>query len=174
MLTQKQSSKVISGIQTEVVLQPFADRILIVITQLGKVGNLVRWRKLSTTETDTNFCTKIQASIPQTAPLLAQVSPDEQEPNISALPPPPPSIQLTPLLGSAPTDHLRTLYALYASQIATIIWIAEAGGLMDVRRRSVILGLALKKSGGEDQGLSEAERETFQQVMGMVRDLVEA
>ena len=42
MLTQKQSSKVISGIQTEVVLQPFADRILIVITQLGKVGNLVR------------------------------------------------------------------------------------------------------------------------------------
>jgi proteasome assembly chaperone 3 len=42
MLTQKQSSKVINGINTEVVLQPFADRILILITQLGKVGNLVR------------------------------------------------------------------------------------------------------------------------------------
>jgi len=42
MLIQKQSSKVINGIQTEVVLQPFADRILILITQLGKVGNLVR------------------------------------------------------------------------------------------------------------------------------------
>jgi hypothetical protein len=36
----------------------------------------------------------------------------------------------------------------------------------------VIVGLALKKSGEEDQGLSEAERETFHQVMGMVRDLV--
>ena len=55
-----------------------------------------------------------------------------------------------------------------------MIWIAEAGGVMDERRRSVILGLALKKSGGggEDQGLTEAEKETFHQIMGMVRDLV--
>lgn len=122
-------------------------------------------------KTDTDLCTKIQASIPQTAPLLAQPSPDMQEPNGSALPPPPPSIQLTPLLGSAPTDHLRTLHALYASQVATIVWVAEAGGLMDERRRSVIVGLALKRS-GEDQGLSEAERETFHQIMGMVTELV--
>ena len=122
-------------------------------------------------KTDTDLCTKIQASIPQTAPLLAQPSPDMQEPNGSALPPPPPSIQLTPLLGSAPTDHLRTLHALYASQVATIVWVAEAGGLMDERRRSAIVGLALKKS-GEDQGLSEAERETFHQIMGMVTELV--
>ena len=122
---------------------------------------------------DIDSCSKIQASIPQTAPLLVQPSPDEEEPNTSALPPPPPSIQLTPLLGSAPTDHLRTLYALYASQVATIVWTAEAGGLMDERRRSVIVGLALKKSGEEeDQGLSIAEKETFHQVMGMVRDLV--
>ena len=42
---------------------------------------------------------------------------------------------------------------------------------MDERRRSVIVGLALKKS-GEDQGLSEAERETFHQIMGMVTELV--
>lgn len=125
-----------------------------------------------TPRTNTDLHTKIQASIPQTAPLLAQPSSDEQERNVSALPPPPPSIQLTPLLGSAPTDHLRTLYTLYASQVATIIWIAEAGGLMDGHRRSVIVGLALEKSGGEDQGLSEAERETFHQVMGMIRDLV--
>jgi len=173
MLAQKQSSKVINGVKTEVVLQPFADRILILITQLGKVGNLVRLRKPSTPQTNTDLCTKIQASIPQTAPLLAQPSPDKEEPNASALPPPPPSIQLTPLLGNAPTDHLRTLYALYASQVATIVWIAEAGGSMDGRRRSVILGLALKKSGGEeDQGVSEAERETFHQVMDVVGDLV--
>ncbi|KAF9651429.1 hypothetical protein BDM02DRAFT_3163009 [Thelephora ganbajun] len=155
MLTQKQSSKIINGVKTEVVLQPFADRILILITQLGKVGNL------------------IQASIPQTTPLLAQLSPDNEEPNASTLPPPPPSIQLTSLLGSAPTDHLRTLYALYASQVATIIWTAEANGLMDERRRSVVLGLALKRSEEEEnEGLSEAERETFHQVMSMVKDLV--
>ena len=42
MLTQKQSSQIINGVETEVVLQPFADRILILVTQLGKVGNLVR------------------------------------------------------------------------------------------------------------------------------------
>ena len=173
MLMQKQTSKVINGVHTEVVLQPFADRVLILITQLGKVGNLVRGRKLLTAQTNTDSCVKIQASIPPTAPLLAQPSPDTEEPNISTLPPPPPSIQLTPLLGSAPTDHLRTLYTLYASQVATMIWVAEASGAMDERRCSVILGLALKKSGGEeDQGLSEAERETFHQVMGMVGDLV--
>ena len=116
---------------------------------------------------------KIQVSIPQAAPLLVQPSPDQGEPNTPTLPPPPPSIQLTPLLGSAPTDHLRTLYALYASQIATIIWIAETGELMDERRRSVVVGVALKKSGEEEsQGLSEAERETFHRVMGMIGDLV--
>jgi hypothetical protein len=43
---------------------------------------------------------------------------------------------------------------------------------MDESRRSVIVGLALKKSGEEDQGLSEAERGTFHQVMDMVGDLV--
>lgn len=44
MLTQRQSSKVINGVKTEIVVQPFADRILILITQMGKVGNLVRLR----------------------------------------------------------------------------------------------------------------------------------
>lgn len=42
MLTKKQGSKFINGAKTEVILLPFADRILILITQLGKVGNLVR------------------------------------------------------------------------------------------------------------------------------------
>jgi hypothetical protein len=43
---------------------------------------------------------------------------------------------------------------------------------MDERRRSVVVGLALKKLGEEDQGVSEVERGTFHQVMGMVEDLV--
>ena len=46
-------------------------------------------------------------------------------------------------------------------------------GLMDERRRSVIVGLALKNVVEEgDQGLSVAERETFHQVMTMVGDLI--
>jgi len=53
-----------------------------------------------------------------------------------------------------------------------MIWTAEASGLMDEHRRNVIVGLALKKTGEEDQGLSEAERGTFHQVMGMVGELV--
>ena len=56
MLMQKQTSKVINGVHTEVVLQPFADRVLILITQLGKVGNLVRGRKLLTAQTNTDSC----------------------------------------------------------------------------------------------------------------------
>ena len=129
--------------------------------------------KLSNSKTDADSCTKIQASIPQTASLLVQQSLDQGEPNAPTLPSPPPSIQLTPLLGSTPSDHLRTLYALYASQVATIIWTAEAGGLTEEHRRNVIVGLALKKTGEEeDRGLSEVERGTFHQVMGMVGELV--
>lgn len=111
--------------------------------------------------------------MPQTAPLLPAPSPDLDEPNALLLPPPPPSIQLTPLLGNAPTDHLRTLHALYASQIATLLWTSEAEGLMDSRRRSVIVGLALRKSDTEgSEELTEAERESFHGIMGMITELV--
>jgi proteasome assembly chaperone 3 len=36
-----QSSKDLDGKRTEVLLQTFADRILVLVTQMGKVGNLV-------------------------------------------------------------------------------------------------------------------------------------
>jgi proteasome assembly chaperone 3 len=35
-------SREINGIATEVVVQNYADRVLVLVTQLGKVGNLVR------------------------------------------------------------------------------------------------------------------------------------
>lgn len=121
------------------------------------------------------FWKKIQVSMPQTAPLEPPPTPDANEPNVLLLPPPSPSIQLTPLLGNAPTDHLRTLHALYASQIATVIWTIEAEGLIDVNRRSVIVGLALKKSEAESEGdPTNAERETFHGVMGMVKELIKS
>lgn len=43
MLPTSQTSKLIDDVHTEVVLQSFADRVLVLITQLGKVGNLVRY-----------------------------------------------------------------------------------------------------------------------------------
>jgi hypothetical protein len=41
-MTSGQLAKEINGKRTEVVLQKFADRCLVLVTQLGKVGNLVR------------------------------------------------------------------------------------------------------------------------------------
>ncbi len=40
-MASKQIAKDLNGINTEVVIQTFADRILVLVTQLGKVGNLV-------------------------------------------------------------------------------------------------------------------------------------
>jgi len=41
MLTSRQISRNLNGIPTEIVMQAFADRILVLITQMGKVGTLV-------------------------------------------------------------------------------------------------------------------------------------
>lgn len=42
MIQTKQLAREIEGVNTEVVIQRFADCTLLLITQLGKVGNLVR------------------------------------------------------------------------------------------------------------------------------------
>jgi hypothetical protein len=39
-------------------------------------------------------------------------------------------------------------------------------------RRSVIVGIALQKSSGADDRLTDVERETFTQVMSMVQELL--
>ncbi|GBE82165.1 hypothetical protein BKA93DRAFT_219783 [Sparassis latifolia] len=150
-----QAFRVLDGIPTEVLLQTYADRTLVLVTQLGKVGNL------------------IQATIPPTAPLLPAPPPNPLQPNVTPLPVPPTSIQLTPLLGNAPSDRLHTLYSLYASQIATVLWAEEAGNLLQGDRRGVVVGIALHKTAEtEDDGLTEHEREVFHGVMDMVRDLL--
>lgn len=86
-----------------------------------------------------------------------------------SLPPPPAAIQLTPLFGSTPTAHLQTLYSLYAAQIATLIWCHNLDGY----RRSVVVGLALRRIGGTDDGeIAEQERDVFGKVMSMVYDVI--
>ena len=42
MLQSATSVRELEGIQTDVLLQAFADRIVVLVTQLGKVGSLVR------------------------------------------------------------------------------------------------------------------------------------
>ncbi|KAI0689792.1 hypothetical protein BC835DRAFT_1282269 [Cytidiella melzeri] len=153
MLPSLQLTRELDGIQTDVVIQFFADQILVLVTQLGKVGNL------------------IQATMPDTAPLLPPPpSVDSSEPS---LPPPPPSIQLTPLLGQAQSEHGHTLHSLYASQVATVVWTAEETREMEVDRRGVIVGVALRSSPDDAEGGSnEHEQRVFLGVMKMIRELL--
>ncbi|KAI6005650.1 hypothetical protein EDD15DRAFT_2538545 [Pisolithus albus] len=137
--------QIIDGIQTDLLIQPFADRVFVQITQLGKVGSL------------------IQVSIPTTVPLASNGVSDPSE---HALPAPPAAIQLMPLFGSASSEHLRSLYSLYAAQVATLIWCAGGHMLGGSDRRSVIVGIALRQSTRTvEEGLDEHERKTFHETM---------
>ncbi|KAF7294870.1 hypothetical protein MIND_01024900 [Mycena indigotica] len=142
----RQLTRQLEGVQTEVVIQRFVDRVLVLVTQLGKVGNL------------------IQATIPETTPLAPPATADE-------LPEPSPAIQLTPLLGQGPSQHMQTLHSLYAAQIATIIWTASSNPL-DVTRKSVVVGIALQRTSSDDENLTAHERNVFGGVMKMILELV--
>ena len=62
---------------------------------------------------------------------------------------------------------------LYTAQIATIVWAAESDGLLEVDRRNIVVGIALRKSdGGDGGGLSQEDREVFIGVMNMLRELL--
>ncbi|KZT32406.1 hypothetical protein SISSUDRAFT_1066955 [Sistotremastrum suecicum HHB10207 ss-3] len=140
----------IQGSKTKVILQSFSDRVLILVTQRGKVGNL------------------IQASIPPTTPLISSE-------DVSS------AVHLTPLLGAAPSAHLHTLHALYATQIASQIWL---GSRLGADRRPVVVGIALNRTKSpsgtdkdrddDDLTLSDEERSTFQGVMDMVKEILTA
>ncbi|GMK56561.1 hypothetical protein CspeluHIS016_0304010 [Cutaneotrichosporon spelunceum] len=132
----------IGGLPTELLIQSFDDRILIVVTQSGKVGCLT------------------QASLPQVHQLLAPPSSAPSDAQLAALPPPPASIALTPLLGSPPD---AALHDLYVSQIATLVWWALQ--LAHAPRRAVVVGLALKNIG---DGVTDEQRTRFGGVMDMV------
>ncbi|KAG0707667.1 hypothetical protein DFH29DRAFT_592474 [Suillus ampliporus] len=159
MLSIHSTSVDIEGVPTEIMVQAFADRVLVLVTQMGKVGNL------------------IQASIPSTTPLLSTHDLDGPVENsdspTTGLPAPPAAIQLTPLLGSASSEHLQTLHSLYAAQIATIIWVEEGKRSLAVDRRSVVVGIALRKARVmEGDGLDVGERKTFHGVMNHLYRLV--
>ncbi|KAL4077094.1 hypothetical protein V8B97DRAFT_1939591, partial [Scleroderma yunnanense] len=144
MLNFSQTSVDIDGVQTDILVQPFADRIFVLITQVGKVGNL------------------IQVSMPSTAPLVASGASDPFDP-MDSLPTPPATIQLQSLLGSTSSEHLQTLHSLYAAQTATLVWLTEDVGS---DRRSIIVGIALRKfSAATVDELNEQERRMFRGTM---------
>lgn len=159
----------IAGQPTQILFQPFTDRILLVVTQVGKVGNLVS--HLFMLQECANV-PKIQVTLPTTNTFSPD--PPETTDNKNTLPVPSPTIQLTPLLGGSASDHHQTLQSLYASQIATIIWESPSQSALDGNRRSVVVGLALKRVGNAGSGceLSEEERATFQGVMRMLQDML--
>ncbi|KAG9016603.1 hypothetical protein FRB90_002842 [Tulasnella sp. 427] len=155
-----QVARSIGGTHTEVLIQSYGDRILVLVTQLGKVGCL------------------IQASIPAATPLPPPLAPP-------ALAPIPPGITLVPLFGQPPSG-MQTVYNLYASQIAAILWAYEGGD--GSTRRPVVVGLALKKTGSGSESVvvdgpgdeetggageaSDEERELFRGVMEMIKEVL--
>jgi len=152
MASSRQFTRSINGHSTELLVQAFADRILVLVTQMGKIGTL------------------IQATIPDSIPLLQNPELSEPYPNQDIpLPSPSPAIQLTTLLGTAPSEHMRTLYSLYAAQIAMIVWTQESNNVLELPRRSVVVGLALRRSNEiEDSDISESEKHVFRSVMSML------
>ncbi|WOO82882.1 uncharacterized protein LOC62_04G006365 [Vanrija pseudolonga] len=143
----------IAGVETELVVETFDDRVLVVLTQSGKVGCLT------------------QAHLPPVAQLVPPPAHTDAAPSaLSALPPPPPATHLTPLLGAPPQP---TLHELYVSQIATLVWWALQ--LARAPRRPVVVGLALKRAprgpglDDDDEGVDgDDERVRFAGVMDMV------
>lgn len=67
---------------------------------------------------------------------------------------------------------MQTLHSLYVSQIATLVWVAEPSTALDLGRKGVIVGLALKKQEGGTEGLSENEKTIFHGVMSLVQDML--
>ncbi|BGP15061.1 hypothetical protein JCM10213_002795 [Rhodosporidiobolus nylandii] len=159
-----QRARLIHGVHTDVLVQSFADRILVLVTQLGRIGCMIQ-------------VSPPPSTLPTPIPLAA-ASPST--PLLASLPPPHPSTVLTPLFGVPPSPHTASLHDLYASQIGAIVFrkFAEAAGAegagmpgMLGGAKPVVLGIALKKApDGEEEegGVTEKERETFAEVMEMV------
>jgi len=153
-ITPRQISRTLHGIETQVFMQSFVDRVLVLVTQMGKVGNL------------------IQATLPATTSLLPTRT-DASQPNSVLLQESSPAIQLTSLLGAAPSANLQALQSLYASHIATIVWTEESQMGLESFRRSVVIGVALAKSNEQEIDEGKGQREVFEGVMSMVHELLE-
>jgi len=145
----------IESVRTQVIIQTFSDRVLVLVTQVQKVGTL------------------IQASVPSTTALSEASSPDDfpsdaSDATSNTLPPVHPSIDLTYLFGHAPSPDHQTLYSSYAAQIAALVWTSERHGQVGSSHIPVVVGVALKSPRPSERP-SGKDRATFLQVMDLVR-----
>ncbi|BGP31193.1 hypothetical protein JCM10296v2_002957 [Rhodotorula toruloides] len=160
-----QRARSINGQQTDVLVQLFADRVVVVVTQMGRIGCMIQVSPPPSS----------LSTLPPMPPPTHLPSAPLQNP-LAALPRPDPSSILTPLFGVPPSPHLSYLHDLYASQVAAIVFRKVGGGdVLSGGMKPVVLGIGLKQriggADGEDEDgveLTQAERETFKQVMEMV------
>ncbi|POY74139.1 hypothetical protein BMF94_2951 [Rhodotorula taiwanensis] len=184
-----QRARTVNGVHTEVLVQVYADRILVIVTQLGRIGCMIQVSPPPPS----------LPAPPPPAPLTAPANgASSTHAILASLPPPHPSTVLSPLFGVPPDAHLASLHDLYAAQIGAIVFRrfghgAEGGGLGPPggrETRPVVLGIGIKPastrataagalSGSTDEhddedgggfGLSERDKETFAQVMDMVSE----
>jgi proteasome assembly chaperone 3 len=151
----RQSARTIDGVHTEVLVQRFADRILILVTSLNKIGHL------------------IQVAAPaHRSPLPPLPSRNASMPELQGLnlPPMDSSLQLTPLMGQAPNEHAQLLHHLYAVQIASIVFDRAAASDEPWDGNAIVVGLALRGSNkaADEVDITPAERKAFAEVMKMV------
>lgn len=153
----------ILDVQSTVIVQLFADRVFVTVTQLNKFGCLYQ------ASTSTN-------------PSVQSVRDEDeglQEPQTSGLPPPLPSTSISKLVGTEPSPAHAALYELYVSQIASIV---KHCSPTDPRPLVVSLALqpAKQRAPTEDQDEDEedgllmdaSERERFLGIMNLVQQCV--
>ncbi|GAA5892018.1 hypothetical protein JCM5296_004664 [Sporobolomyces johnsonii] len=156
-----QRVRIVNRIHTDVLVQSFADRILVLVTQLGRIGCFIQVSPPPPT---------LPSSLPLPPATIASSL-------LPSLPPPHPSTLLTPLFGVPPTPHVSALHDLYASQIGAIIFRKFALEAAGAGAKPVVLGIGLKLSPAgtdedDDGGVSEDERGTFREIMEMVLECI--
>ncbi|GAA6004669.1 hypothetical protein JCM11491_002187 [Sporobolomyces phaffii] len=160
-----QRVRVVDSIQTDLLIQSFHDRILVILTQLGRIGCLLQ-------------------VLPPPPTLPAAVSRPSDDATASSLPPPHPSLVLSPLFGVPPSPHVSALHDLYASQIASNLFDKMSRDTHGLEVKPVVIGIGLKRTrdepdgtdgNGDDDasGISDRERDTFMQVMEMVNECIQ-
>ncbi|GAA6061248.1 hypothetical protein JCM10212_000689 [Sporobolomyces blumeae] len=125
-----QRVRTIRGHPTNVLVQAFRDRVMVTVTQLGKIGCIIQ-------------CTPPPAHLPAPVTLAS-------DPTRPRLPPINPSTTLTPLFGVAPTPHLASLHDLYALQISSVLFDKLARESHGIEVKPVVLAIGLKKSPSDD------------------------
>ena len=181
-----QRTAIIDGVATELVIQYYSDRIFVILTQIGRIGQIVIPPSHPPLEPQklTEQSPKIQVTIPalNLPPPPIRSIPNSLFPNL-VMESPSASTTTQTLFGAPPSMDIGLFHELLAVQIASIL-LGRDGRNFDrelERNRPVMVGIGLKRikrdapnadEGGEGEGIGEGERKLFAGVMGMVLDCV--